>query len=549
MKYLLLLLLSLNLTLNTFAYNVSGIAKNSESGSTLSGFDILVTYTNGGIAGDAVSQPDGTFVITDIPNGTYGLEFYPYPDPIMIDGDYFLRTIYDGTIEVNDTDFTGIEFNIPPHHPKFVVTGTLYDAATNQPLQNQNLEIRLKMQYYAEFFDTYSEDDGSYLIDNIPDWTYNFTVFGNEYYNDDVTDITINTSGSDTIRMDFYLEPKSGVIVSGRLYDCETNEPIKRAGRTVKLDAINALFTQTDSTGRFVFVNVQPGYYASLTTTSLDTAYFNLGCEQSGIESFYVPDTGISNVSLYQRRFISIHKVTANDSTFTPGETQTIRFSVVNDDLSYGSIWGINLIFPEGVTVVNASPFYNTDNNEMIFDKLPDCSTNNLKAWEGWHFVGIPPYASAEGNLDVQNESAWTDVTVAFADSASMEVAPVFYEIFYAKHCFSIQPFSYGTVMMKNRESTSGVRQLTSDIDDIISYPNPVSENVTFGISLEQPQNGKIYIYDVAGRVVLKSEKIWFNKGKNERYLNVSQLQAGIYYYSFIGDNIALTGKLIKSDK
>jgi hypothetical protein len=231
-----------------------------------------------------------------------------------------------------------------------------------------------------------------------------------------------------------------------------------------------------------------------------------------------------------------------------PGETRTIRFFIKNDDLSYGSIWGLNLIFPDGVTVMNTTPFYSTANNEMIFDKLPDCGTDKIISWEGWHWIGIPPYADADGNLDVLNETAWTDVTLKFADSASMEELPVHYEIYYKKHCFTIQPFSYGTVMMENNENAAGIDQQTSDLNEVVSYPNPAFDYVTFGIYLQEPQEGEIRIYDVAGRTVQQRISLQFRKGENKQRFDISQLQAGIYYYSFIGDNIKLTGELMKSD-
>jgi len=139
MKKLLLLFSSLFLLFNAQAYTVSGVAKNAETGEPLSGFDILVTYTSGGIAGEALTGSDGSFNINGIPDGTYGLEFYTYPDPIIIDSNYFMGTIYSDPIIVSGGDVSGIEFPIPPHHPDYTLTGVLYDAVTNDTIKIQNL--------------------------------------------------------------------------------------------------------------------------------------------------------------------------------------------------------------------------------------------------------------------------------------------------------------------------------------------------------------------------------------------------------------------------
>ncbi len=543
MKFFIMTFLSLAITFSTFAYEVTGTAYNSETGNPLSGFDILLTYTTGGIAGEALTQSDGSFTITGIENGSYHLEFYTYPDPLILDGDYFLRVIYKNIITIDGGNVNDINFEIPPHHPQFIVTGTLYDASTNQPLVNQDFELRLEMQYYIEIFDVYAGDDGTYEFENIPDWTYDFTLFDNDYYNGEMTEITIDPEGSDTIQMDFYLEAKMGATLSGVLLDSTTNQPIMQAGRHIKLQAINSLFAETNGLGEFTFPNVPPGIYSGIVVTSQDTDYVN--CSGSEINGVIVPEEGLDNVQLYQKPWVSIHEVTADVNTFEPGETKTIKFSIVNDDLSYGSIWGVNLIFPEGVTVLNTTPFYSDDNSGVIFDELPDCSTDAIKAWEGWHWIGIPPYASSDGNLDNLNESAWSNVTVEFADSASMETAPIFYEIFYAEHCFNIQPFSYGTIMMLNGDILNNIGQVNEPENRIGCYPNPAENMITLNLVLDKARKGTIQLFDISGRSIKNLYGGYFKKGPTSTNIKLDDIEPGIYYYSFLSDDLKLTGKLI----
>ncbi len=524
MRYLMLLFLGFFVISTINAHDVSGVASNTETGELLAGFDILLIYNGGGIAASTTTAPDGTFTLTGVDNGTYQLEFYTYPDPVILDGDYFMNTTYDDDIVVNGANVTGIEFQIPPHHPEFTITGTLYGAVTNNPITIQNFEVRMKLQYYVEFFTDYATENGTFIISDLPDWTYEFNIFENDYYEGVETEVTIDAAGPDTIQIDFYLQPKSGATVSGILLDSTTNQPIMQAGRSIGIQAINSMFTETNSEGEFTFVNVPPGIYSKIEVLSEDTSFVNT--TTSSISGFVVPDTGVSNVELYQKPWASIHEVTADKLTFEQGQTQTVTFSIVNDDLSYGAIWGVNLIFPDGITVMNTMPFYNEANTDVIFDELPDCSSNAIKAWEGFHLVGIPPYASTEGNLEELNEFAWSEVTLHFAGDTLMEEAPVFYEIYYDIHCFSIQPFSYGTIMMHN-DNITAINDEHDEKDQVVTYPNPVSNK----LFIDGVENASVTIYNISGAVMGEYE--YSGTGS----INVSHLRQGIYFVKMLFDN------------
>jgi len=425
-----------------------------------------------------------------------------------------------------------------------VLTGHLYDAVTNEIITVQDFQVRMQLDYYVEFFYDYSTENGMYSIENLPNSNYELIVFDNEYYEGVTTDITIDTVGNDTINMDFYLQPKSGATVTGILLDSTTNEPIMQAGRSVVLRSTTSLFTQTNSQGEFTFINVPQGIYAAIEITSQDTSFVN--CSGSEITGFTVPEEGVDGVELYQKPWISIHEVTGDDVTFEPGETKTIKFYIKNDDLSYGSIWGVNLIFPEGVTVLNTSPFYSEENNGIIFEQKPDCGTNSIIVWEGWHWVGIPPYASSDGNLDVLNESAMAEVTLGFADSSSMESVAINYQIYYDIHCFNIQPFSYGTIMMENSNSL-GVEEDINQINNIRSFPNPAGDKLTLQLKFDKERKGDISIYNLSGQKVMMLPARSFKRGNTEITINTSKLENGIYIYNFHSDEISINGKLMIS--
>jgi len=243
---------------------VSGTALNSETQEPLEGLEILLAYSGGGIAGSAVTQSDGSFSINGIEDGNYELEFYTFPDPVIINGDYFLNTTYENTVIVNGDDLSDIEFEIPPHHANFTLTGVLYDAETNDTIKIQDFQVQAKMQYLIELFNDFETENGMYILENMPDWSYDFNVFKNDYYEGISTIITTSSTDPDMIYMDFYLQPKTGATISGVLLDSTNNEPVMQAGRTIKLQASNSLFTETNEDGEFSFVNVPTGTYGGI---------------------------------------------------------------------------------------------------------------------------------------------------------------------------------------------------------------------------------------------------------------------------------------------
>jgi len=438
-KLLLCILMQISLAGWVFGYDVSGKVLDSETGESLAGIDLYLDLQSGQVK-TATTQADGTFTFNYVPDGMHQLVFHDI-SPVMINGDYYLYT--EGPdVFVNGANVTGINFPLDPHHPVYQVTGTLYDALTNQPLINQNVSLRLDFFAHSGFFFAWLEDDGTYTFaDFIPDWTYTFNVFENDYYEGDEMILTIDSISPELINIDFYLQPKDGVSVSGRLFDISTNEPILMANRTIRLDAINSLFTETNEDGKFMFVNVDPGYYPYISVTSEDTAYIN--CPQSTIYDITVPSNGLGDIQLYQTPFETVHKVHVYDKTFTPGESKTFQFSLVQSDLAYGAIWGVELIVPDGMTALNTQPFYRYSNGQQVFDYIGTCYSGDQMVWEGYHSV----FGSGNvGNLQALNDSVYADVEFQFDPGITQNPA-IFYHVFYNYACTG-GPYSYGYIVL-----------------------------------------------------------------------------------------------------
>jgi len=520
---------------------VSGTAIDSESGEGLGGIELYFSDGQGQVY-FLYTEDDGSFQFNNVSNGPHLLEFHYY-EPVIINGDYYLYTEYPDTINVDGTDVDGIVFSIPPHHPDYNISGTLYDASTNLPLSDQNISLRLDFASHSGFFFAWVNDDGTYSFgDSIPDWTYNFHVFENNYYYGDEVEIVIDTAGPQEITMDFYLQPKDGATVSGTLYDIETGEPIPIANRTIRLSAIYPEYAETDSNGNFTFVNVPPGYYTNMTVRTEDTAYIN--CNESVIYDFTVPDSGVSGVEIYQQKFESIHIVTVDDPYYEVGTTKTLRFSLVHIDDEFGSVWGVELVLPPELAYVSHTNFYEYQTGDITFDKIDDCADSTHLIWEGYHYV-FGGYNV--GNLNILNDSVYADVTLEFGDNMG-ESSEIFFKVFYGLGgCYILQPFSFGNIELQNASTITSISEADGNENTMIVYPNPVSENVNFKLSLEDATEGTLSIYNYNGQLISTDKGKSLVSGDNYLELNTSGFKNGLYFYTFSSTQQEYSGKFIVS--
>jgi hypothetical protein len=79
------------------------------------------------------------------------------------------------------------------------------------------------------------------------------------------------------------------------------------------------------------------------------------------------------------------------------------------------------------------------------------------------------------------------------------------------------------------------------------AYPNPATTQVTIDYVLTaSPKNAKIVVYDLLGKV-LKEVSIENKEGK--AFIDVSNLQAGVYFYTFVTDSkTSKPGKIVIAD-
>ncbi|MFH1049596.1 MAG: T9SS type A sorting domain-containing protein [bacterium] len=95
------------------------------------------------------------------------------------------------------------------------------------------------------------------------------------------------------------------------------------------------------------------------------------------------------------------------------------------------------------------------------------------------------------------------------------------------------------------KKTTSAVINVDNDFS-INTFPNPFINSITLSYNLAVPSNVKINIFNNLGNIITTVDEGSINTGRHQATFEVSNLPAGIYYYTIrIGERIE-NGKFIK---
>ena len=76
-------------------------------------------------------------------------------------------------------------------------------------------------------------------------------------------------------------------------------------------------------------------------------------------------------------------------------------------------------------------------------------------------------------------------------------------------------------------------------------YPNPVSQEATIDVNLNEATNVSVFVYDITGKVVANVFDGQMNAGMTTLKVDVSNLDAGIYYTAIVSNNAKKTLKMV----
>lgn len=105
-------------------------------------------------------------------------------------------------------------------------------------------------------------------------------------------------------------------------------------------------------------------------------------------------------------------------------------------------------------------------------------------------------------------------------------------------------------IMKANYNPGTGVSTVTgTNVENQVSlYPNPVSTEAKFNISMNNVAEVSLKIYDISGRLVIAENKGKLS-GNNTINVNTKNLQNGIYLYRVEMGNDIQTGKMLVSQQ
>lgn len=91
---------------------------------------------------------------------------------------------------------------------------------------------------------------------------------------------------------------------------------------------------------------------------------------------------------------------------------------------------------------------------------------------------------------------------------------------------------------------TTAVSDVASKVSTLNVYPNPATDNVTFGFDIAGTTAAtNLVVYDATGRVVNSINGANLKAGKNEVSINVNNLPAGMYIVRLQGDGAAASAR------
>lgn len=101
------------------------------------------------------------------------------------------------------------------------------------------------------------------------------------------------------------------------------------------------------------------------------------------------------------------------------------------------------------------------------------------------------------------------------------------------------------TITVK-KKPTTGIFEFANKGQQLSIYPNPATTNIGFDINLDKAENVTVFVKDISGRDVMSKNFGTITAGKlNQFNLDISKLQAGMYFVEVNGEQKIATGKFV----
>ncbi|MFH1051669.1 MAG: YCF48-related protein [bacterium] len=175
-------------------------------------------------------------------------------------------------------------------------------------------------------------------------------------------------------------------------------------------------------------------------------------------------------------------------------------------------------------------------------------------AGENWDYISYAPSSSFRDIFFIDREEGLivaADGTIFYTNDGGITLSKQFFvpNVFWNGICFTTDKIGWavGTLgTLAYYDESIGIDDYTNNSFKTCIYPNPVEDNVSINISIEQKCIVKIEIYDSFGRLINEIYKNSLSAGEIFINSNLSYLNNGIYFIKLsTGDKFELI-KFIK---
>jgi len=237
---------TLNFELNNLTGTLNGFVRNSE-GEPISGATVVVrdSISSNAIYTRRVTDSNGFYQVENLPSG------------------YFLITVYADEFQegisgaqINSGETTLLDFSINPNPGS--VRGTIFNSVTNNPIDAENVEIKIYSVNGIIIATTFVDQNGEYVVPNLSPGQYTIIVSALNFQHGAAT---INVGSDQEVISNISLTPEPGFI-NGQIISSTTKEGI--SGAVVRIQDVSSLIIDTvltDNEGQFTTNGLQPGQY------------------------------------------------------------------------------------------------------------------------------------------------------------------------------------------------------------------------------------------------------------------------------------------------
>ena len=162
-----------------------------------------------------------------------------------------------------------------------------------------------------------------------------------------------------------------------------------------------------------------------------------------------------------------------------------------------------------------------------------DTITGSINYFCDWHNCYPPTTSVSEVAYDLGAGKIFKPFLVDYKPEGNAGVSTVMYTLFDVNN-----PSDSTAIIIRYLAGSGvGIEDATSNIEVSNIFPNPAKNSVSLNYNLNGATNARLVIRNILGSVV-KSQEVSGNSGRIN--LNVSDLTNGVYFYSFLVNEVAV---------